>query len=113
MLGKGNSSRLRSWYCNTFAFILFFPSGKSGSKTFVAKRFLPRGVKEKEGVTVKEVNSRYFWTPLVEIDFSVGVVVPVSHAEDQLTSSQISCRSVSFFSFSIDQLKLVDSSVHL
>ena len=112
MLGKGNSSRLRSWYCNTFAFILFFPSGKSGSKTFVAKRLLPRGVKEKEGVTVKEVNSRYFWTPLVEIDFSVGVVVPVSHAEDQLTSLKFPAGQF-LFQFSIDQLKLVDSYVHL
>ena len=46
-------------------------------------------MKEKEGVTVKEVNSTYFWTPLVEIDFSVGVVVPVSQAEDQLTSLKI------------------------
>ena len=68
---------------------MFFPSGKSGSKTFVAKRFLPRGGKEKEGVRVKQVNSTYFWTPLVGIDFSVGVVVPVSHAEDQLTSLKI------------------------
>ena len=61
----------------------------SGSKTFVAKRFLPRGGKEKEGVTVKEVNSTYFWNPLVNIDFSVGVVVPVSHADDQLKSLEI------------------------
>ncbi|XP_078343118.1 VWFA and cache domain-containing protein 1-like [Oculina patagonica] len=63
--------------------------GQSGSKTFVAKRFLPRGGKEKEGVTVKEVNSTYFWRPLVKIDFSVGVVVPVSHVDDQLNSLKI------------------------
>jgi len=69
--------------------MLFFPSGQSGSKTFAAKRYLPRGGTEKEGVTVKEVNSTYFWTPLVGIDFSVGVVVPVSHAEEQLTSLKI------------------------
>ncbi|KAJ7382927.1 hypothetical protein OS493_031702 [Desmophyllum pertusum] len=64
-------------------------NGKSGSKRFVAKRFLPRGGKEKEGVTVTEMNSTYFWIPLVEIDFSLGVVVPVSHAKDQLNSLQI------------------------
>jgi len=68
---------------------LFLPSGKSGSKTFAAKRYLPRGATEKEGVTVKEVNSTYFWTPLVGIDFSVGVVVPFSRAEEQLTSLKI------------------------
>lgn len=64
-------------------------SGKSGSKTFVAKRFLPRGEKEQDGVTVIEMNCTYFWAPLAEIDFSVGVVVPVSHAKDQLNSLNI------------------------
>ncbi|KAL9960898.1 hypothetical protein ACROYT_G034406 [Oculina patagonica] len=63
--------------------------GQTGSKTFVAKRFLPRGGKEKEGVTMKEVNSTYSWRPLVNLDFSVGVVVPVSHVHDQLTSLPI------------------------
>ena len=66
-----------------------FSSGKSGSKAFVAKRFLPRGGKEKDGVTVTEMNSTYFWAPLVEIDFSVGVVVPVYHVKDQLSSLKI------------------------
>ncbi|KAJ7384571.1 hypothetical protein OS493_021202 [Desmophyllum pertusum] len=65
-------------------------NGNSGSKTFIAKRFLPRGGKEKEGVTVTEMNSTYFWTPLErDIDFSLGVVVPVSHAKDQLNPLQI------------------------
>lgn len=76
---------------------MFFPRGKSDSKTFVAKRFLPRGAKEKEGVTVKEVNSRYSWNPLVEIEFSVGVVVPVSHAEDQLTLLKVPAGKFFFF----------------
>lgn len=70
-------------------FVLLSLSGKSGSKTFVAKRFLPRGEKEKDGVTVIELNCTYFWAPLAEIDFSVGVVVPVSHAKDQLNSLSI------------------------
>ena len=70
-------------------FVFLSLSGKSGSKTFVAKRFLPRGEKEKDGVTVIEMNCTYFWAPLAEIDFSVGVVVPVSHAKDQLNSLSI------------------------
>lgn len=70
-------------------FVFLSLSGKSGSKTFVAKRFLPRGEKEKDGVTVIEMNCTYFWAPLAEIDFSVGVVVPVSHAKDQLNSLTI------------------------
>ena len=70
-------------------FVLLSLSGKSGFKTFVAKRFLPRGKKEKDGVTVIEMNCTYFWAPLAEIDFSVGVVVPVSHAKDQLNSLSI------------------------
>ena len=73
----------------SFVFDSVSPSGNSGSKTFVAKRFLPRGGKEKDGVTVMEMNSTYFWSPLAEIDFCVGVVVPVSHATDQLSSLQI------------------------
>ena len=76
-------------YFDLLSCTVFLFRGKSGSKTFVAKRFLPRGGKEKEGVTTKEVNSTYFWTPLVKLDFSVGVVVPVAHADDQLSPLQI------------------------
>lgn len=72
-----------------YIYFFVFSRGKPGSKTFVAKRFLPKGAKEKEGVTVKEVNTGYFWTPLAGIDFSVGVAVPVSHGEDQLISLTI------------------------
>lgn len=62
---------------------------KFGSKTFVAKRFLPRGGTEIQGVTETEVNCTYFWTPLMEVDFTVGVVVPVSHSKDQLKPLQM------------------------
>ncbi|XP_022802239.1 VWFA and cache domain-containing protein 1-like [Stylophora pistillata] len=62
----------------------------AGYKTFVAKRFLPRGGTEKEGVTMQEVNATYFWTPIEDIDFSLGVVVPVSHSKDELTSPSLS-----------------------
>jgi len=62
--------------------------GKSGSKTFVAKRFLPRGGKQKEGVTVKAVSSTYFWTQLEDTDFSLGVVVPVARQKEELDALQ-------------------------
>lgn len=71
--------------------IFFCPLRRiGGSKTYVAKRFLPRGGTEKEGVTMKEVNTTYFWTPIEDIDFSLGVVVPVSHSKDELSSPSIS-----------------------
>lgn len=73
----------------------------------MAKRFLPRGGKEKEGVTTKEVNSTYFWTPLVKLNFSVGVVVPVSHFHDQLSPQQI---PVGEF-FKVTLIKFVNSFV--
>ena len=69
--------------------LYFLHSGQTGSKTFVSKRFLPRGGKEKEGVRVRTVNSTYFWTHLEGTDFSLGVVVPVSHAKDVLNTMQI------------------------
>ena len=39
---------------------------------------------------MKEVNTTYFWTPIEDIDFSLGVVVPVSHSKDELSSPSIS-----------------------
>lgn len=68
-------------------FLLY--SEKSGSKTFVSKRFLPRGETEKDGVTVRNVNSTYHWTHLEGTEFSLGVVVPVSQAKDELNTLQI------------------------
>ena len=39
---------------------------------------------------MQEVNAAYFWTPNEDIDFSLGVVVPVSHSKDELISPSIS-----------------------
>ena len=39
---------------------------------------------------MQEVNATYFWTPIEDIDFSLGVVVPVSHSKDELTSPSLS-----------------------
>lgn len=38
---------------------------------------------------VRTVNSTHFWTQLEGTDFSLGVVVPVSHAKDVLNTMQI------------------------
>lgn len=58
------------------------------SKTLLSKRFLPRGVAQQEGVTVRNVNSTYYWTQLEGTEFTLGVVVPVSQAKDELNSLQ-------------------------
>ena len=68
-------------------FLLY--SKKTGSKTFLSKRFLPRGETEKDGVTVRNVNSTYHWTQLEGTEFSLGVVVPVSQAKYELNTLQI------------------------
>lgn len=87
-------------------FFLFVSRRITGSKTFVAKRFLPRGGTEKEGVTATEVNATYFWTPIQGIEFSLGVVVPVSHAKDELSSPPISSgKFAAKFHKSLDLLK--------
>ena len=81
------------WYyieeISTKIFIFLLYSKKTGSKTFISKRFLPRGETEKDGVTVRNVNSTYHWTQLEGTEFSLGVVVPVSQAKDELNTLQI------------------------
>ena len=62
----------------------FFLSGRSGSKTFLAKRFLPRGGDVREGVEAREVNSTYSWTQVDGTEFTLGVVVPVDYAKEKL-----------------------------
>lgn len=64
-------------------------TGKSGSKTFLAKRFLPRGGKVNEGVTERHVNSTYVWTQLADTEFTLGVVVPVSYVKETFKTIQL------------------------
>ncbi|XP_078384872.1 VWFA and cache domain-containing protein 1-like [Oculina patagonica] len=64
-------------------------SGRSGNKTFSSKRFLPRGGKVKEGVTVLEVPSTYHWMPVEETNFTVGIVVAVGDKDENLGSQAI------------------------
>ena len=70
-----------------YALISF--SGRSGSKTFVAKRFLPRGGDVREGVEERKVNSTYSWTQVEGTEFTLGVVVPVAYAKDRLKAATI------------------------
>ena len=58
--------------------------GMRGSKSFSATRYLPRGGRIKEGVTETHINSTYYWHPVQDTEFSVGVVIPVSLENDVL-----------------------------
>ena len=64
-------------------------SGRSGSKTFVTKRFLPRGGNIQEGVRERNVNSTYCWIQLDGIEFTLGVVVPVGYGKERLKAMEI------------------------
>ena len=38
---------------------------------------------------VKQLNSSYFWSPVEKTDFSIGVVIPVTHEIEVLNTLQI------------------------
>ena len=38
---------------------------------------------------VKQLNSSYFWSPVEKTDFSIGVVIPVTHVNEVLNTLQI------------------------
>ena len=38
---------------------------------------------------VKQLNSSYFWSPVEKTDFSIGVVIPVTHENEVLNTLQI------------------------
>ena len=42
-----------------------------------------------EGVTVKQLKSTYFWSPVERTEFSIGVVIPVSYEREVLRTLQI------------------------
>ncbi|KAL9960914.1 hypothetical protein ACROYT_G034422 [Oculina patagonica] len=64
-------------------------NGGSGQKNISSKRFLPRGGKVKEGVTVLKVPSTYHWMPVEETNFTVGIVVAVGDKDENLGSQSI------------------------
>ena len=42
-----------------------------------------------EGVTVKQLESTYFWSPVGTTEFSIGVVIPVSYEREALRTLPI------------------------
>ena len=42
-----------------------------------------------EGVSVKQLESTYFWSPVERTEFSIGVVIPVSYESEVLRTLQI------------------------
>ena len=63
--------------------------GMTGSKSLVATRYLPGGGKVTEGVTEMYINSTYYWLPLHDTEFSLGLVIPVSVKNEVLNSLEI------------------------
>lgn len=63
--------------------------GRSGSKSLVATRYLPRGGNITEGVTETHINSTYHWSPLQGTKFSLGVVIPASVKNEVLDTLTI------------------------
>ena len=55
----------------------------------VATRYLSREGDIEDGVLVKQLNSSYFWSPVEKTDFSIGVVIPVTHENEVLNTLQI------------------------
>ena len=74
-----------------FCFLLYFcsVSGGTGSTSFTSKRYLARGGKIKEGVTVLELPSTYYWRPVEKTNFTVGIVVADGDKEEMLSSQAI------------------------
>ena len=62
---------------------IFF-RGESGQKSMSSKRFLARGGQVSEGVTVVEISSIYYWMPVEDTNFTVGIVVAVGDKEETL-----------------------------
>ena len=65
-------------------FILSFLSGGCGQKTFPSMRFLARGGQVEEGVTVEKFNSAYYWKPVEDTNFTVGIVVKIGDKDETL-----------------------------
>ncbi|KAK2553968.1 VWFA and cache domain-containing protein 1 [Acropora cervicornis] len=63
--------------------------GGSGQKSFKSKRYLAKGGQVSEGVTVLELQSTYFWTPVSRTNFTVGIVVADGEKERMLSSLSI------------------------
>ena len=76
-------------YCCFISIFFRFKSGGFGQKTFPSRRFLARGGQVEEGVTVEKFNSTYYWTPVEQTKFTVGIVVKVGDKVETLGSQTI------------------------
>ena len=73
-----------------FYYVVFhFDSGGSGMKSFTSKRFLARGGKIKDGVSVLDVPSTYFWRAVDKTKFTVGIVVADGDKDETLSTQSI------------------------
>ena len=68
---------------------MYFFSGGSGETTFVSKRYLARGGEVSEGVTIVVLKSTYFWRPVEDTDFTVGIVVAIDDKSETLGQQSI------------------------
>ena len=82
------NSRPITKYSSSFCCSCFI-SGGSGQKNIASKRFLARGGQVKEGVTVVEVPSTYYWLPVEETNFTVGIVVADGDKDEMLGSQPV------------------------
>ena len=76
-------------YAFYYVFFLGFDSGRSGMKSFTSKRFLARGGKIKEGVSVLDIPSTYFWRAVEKTKFTVGIVVADGDKDETLSTQSI------------------------
>ena len=73
-----------------FYYVFFcFDSGRSGNLSFISKRFLARGGQIKEGVSVLDVLSTYFWRAVDKTKFTVGIVVADGDKDETLSTQSI------------------------
>ncbi|XP_068693104.1 VWFA and cache domain-containing protein 1-like [Montipora foliosa] len=86
-------------------------NGGSGQKNISSKRFLARGGQVNEGVTVVEIPSIYYWLPVEETNFTVGIVVAVGDKDETLGIQAIPS-GFKFLYHRLDLIKPDDPCVH-
>lgn len=73
----------------SFLYVFFFHRGGLGNITFVSKRYVARGGEVSEGVTDIELESNYFWRPVEETNFTVGIVVAANDKSETLARQSV------------------------
>ena len=80
-----------NFYIHYAFYYVFFglDSGGSGMKSFTSKRFLARGGKIKDGVSVLDIPSTYLWRAVDKTKFTVGIVVADGDKDETLSTQSI------------------------